>query len=222
MLAVLTLKKGLFRYQLSQLMWTIVTLCLVVFQCKALGQQVMNGLFWFFFPMATVVMNDVSAYFCGISMGKKFIKMPFLELSPNKTWEGFIGGGILTCVFSFFFPVLLAQFSWFTCPADELSIVPPSSIVLNCEVNPVFLPQEYSIHPSMYFSSFEAMTPASITLYPIQLHGLVYGLFAAIVAPFGGFMASAIKRAYGIKDFESFFPGHGGLMVYLVVCHFTH
>jgi len=64
----------------------------------------------------------------------------------------------------------------------------------------------------MYFSSFEAMTPASITLYPIQLHGLVYGLFAAIVAPFGGFMASAIKRAYGIKDFESFFPGHGGLM----------
>lgn len=25
-------------------------------------------------------------------------------------------------------------------------------------------------------------------------------------------MASAIKRGYAIKDFDTFFPGHGGLM----------
>jgi phosphatidate cytidylyltransferase len=47
---------------------------------------------------------------------------------------------------------------------------------------------------------------------PIQLHGLVFGLFASLVAPFGGFFASAIKRAYGKKDFDSFMPGHGGMM----------
>jgi phosphatidate cytidylyltransferase len=210
-IAVLTFKKGLFRFQLSQLMWTIATLCLVVGQCKALGSQVMNGLFWFFFPMATVVMNDVSAYFCGITMGKKFIKAPFLELSPNKTWEGFIGGGVLTCIFSFFFPVLLAQFTWFTCPAESLSIIPPASATLDCEINSVFLPQVYEILPPD-LDIFSSLGTLSLTLYPIQLHGLVYGLFAAIVAPFGGFMASAVKRAYGIKDFESFFPGHGGMM----------
>ena len=28
---------------------------------------------------------------------------------------------------------------------------------------------------------------------------------------FGGFLASAIKRAYKIKDFDTFIPGHGGL-----------
>jgi predicted CDP-diglyceride synthetase/phosphatidate cytidylyltransferase len=28
----------------------------------------------------------------------------------------------------------------------------------------------------------------------------------------GGFFASAIKRAYNKKDFDSLFPGHGGLM----------
>lgn len=28
----------------------------------------------------------------------------------------------------------------------------------------------------------------------------------------GGFFASAIKRAYKIKDFDSLFPGHGGVM----------
>jgi phosphatidate cytidylyltransferase len=27
-----------------------------------------------------------------------------------------------------------------------------------------------------------------------------------------GFLASAIKRAYGIKDFDSIIPGHGGVM----------
>jgi len=45
-----------------------------------------------------------------------------------------------------------------------------------------------------------------------QFHALALGTFASLVAPFGGFLASAIKRAYGIKDFDTFLPGHGGLM----------
>jgi phosphatidate cytidylyltransferase len=32
------------------------------------------------------------------------------------------------------------------------------------------------------------------------------------VAPFGGFYASAIKRTYNLKDFDSVIPGHGGVM----------
>lgn len=48
-------------------------------------------------------------------------------------------------------------------------------------------------------------------VYPIQIHALWLGLFASCVAPFGGFLASAIKRAYGVKDFDSVIPGHGGL-----------
>ena len=51
--------------------------------------------------MATVVMNDVSAYFCGISFGRKFIKAPFLSLSPNKTWEGFLGGAFSAIAVAF-------------------------------------------------------------------------------------------------------------------------
>ena len=194
------------KFQLSQLMWTIATVCLVVGQCKFLANCVLNGLFWFFFPMATVVMNDVSAYFCGISLGRKIIKAPFLSLSPNKTWEGFIGGAILTFFFSFFFPALLSQYTWFTCPAQHLSFIPSIEPSLICDPNPVFILKEYSI---LFPYS---QTPFNISLYPVQLHGVVYGLFASFIAPFGGFMASAIKRAYGIKDFESFFPGHGGMM----------
>jgi phosphatidate cytidylyltransferase len=189
-------------------MWTVATILLVVGQCKFLATCVLSGMFWFFFPMATVVMNDVSAYFCGISMGRKLIKAPFLAISPNKTWEGFIGGGLLTILFSFFFPVLLAQYTWFVCPAEELSFIPPAVASLSCDINPVFLPREYEIPACLLWGGVSW----TVTLLPIQLHGLAYGLFASIVAPFGGFMASAIKRAYGIKDFDSFFPGHGGMM----------
>ncbi len=83
-----------------------------------------------------------------------------------------------------------------------------SSAGVACELNPVFIAAEYKL-PSLLISLYGADT---VMLLPVQLHGIVYGLFASLVAPFGGFMASAIKRAYGIKDFENFFPGHGGLM----------
>lgn len=35
--------------------------------------------------------------------------------------------------------------------------------------------------------------------------------FASLIAPFGGFFASAVKRAFKIKDFGHSIPGHGGL-----------
>lgn len=41
---------------------------------------------------------------------------------------------------------------------------------------------------------------------------LVLGLAASLIGPFGGFLASLIKRAYQQKDFGSLIPGHGGLV----------
>ena len=46
----------------------------------------------------------------------------------------------------------------------------------------------------------------------IKYHGTVIALFASLVAPFGGFWASAMKRACNIKDFNNLIPGHGGFM----------
>jgi phosphatidate cytidylyltransferase len=201
--SVLSMRKDMVRFQISQYMWSLVTILLVVVQCKFFASYTLKGLFWFFFPMATVVMNDVSAYFCGITMGRKYIKAPFLSLSPNKTWEGFMGAGLLTVIFSFFFPVLLSRFRWLTCPAEVVTIMPFPPAMSACDINPIFLPSEYII---------PVFGGIPVTLLPIQLHGLAYGLFASIIAPFGGFFASAIKRAYSMKDFDNFFPGHGGMM----------
>jgi phosphatidate cytidylyltransferase len=205
--SVLTLRIGLVRFQISQYMWSIVTIVLVVFQCKFFALNTLNGLFWFFFPMATVVMNDVSAYFCGITMGRKFIKAPFIALSPNKTWEGFFGAAVLTVIFSFFFPALLAQWKWFTCPLTQLETVSPFPSPLECEPDQVFVLRKYNL--GIFFSGG---VEKLVEIYPIQFHGIGYGLFASLVAPFGGFFASAIKRAYNRKDFDNLFPGHGGLM----------
>jgi phosphatidate cytidylyltransferase len=38
----------------------------------------------------------------------------------------------------------------------------------------------------------------------------VIAVFAALIAPFGGFFASGLKRGLKIKDFADSIPGHGG------------
>jgi phosphatidate cytidylyltransferase len=43
-------------------------------------------------------------------------------------------------------------------------------------------------------------------------HALILSTFCSIVAPFGGFLASAVKRAFNTKDFGSLIPGHGGVV----------
>jgi phosphatidate cytidylyltransferase len=46
---------------------------------------------------------------------------------------------------------------------------------------------------------------------PVQFHVLVLATFASLVAPFGGFFASGLKRTFKIKDFGDSIPGHGGM-----------
>jgi phosphatidate cytidylyltransferase len=46
---------------------------------------------------------------------------------------------------------------------------------------------------------------------PIQFHAVIIATFASLVAPFGGFFASGLKRAMKIKNFGVLIPGHGGM-----------
>ena len=45
----------------------------------------------------------------------------------------------------------------------------------------------------------------------MQFHILVFATFASLIAPFGGFFASGLKRTFKIKDFGESIPGHGGI-----------
>merc|ERR1712139_482368 len=65
-------------------------------------------------------------------------------------------------------------------------------------------PPEVFQHTTYHVSGYD------FTCRPIQLHMISLALFASLIAPFGGFLASGIKRAYDIKDFGTVIPGHGG------------
>ena len=49
-------------------------------------------------------------------------------------------------------------------------------------------------------------------LFPSQQDALVVSIVVSLIGPFGGFLASVIKRAYNQKDFGALFPGHGGFV----------
>jgi len=213
---VLSLRQGFYKYQIQNLVWTIVTLCLILGQTKFVANNIYNGLFWFVYPAALVINNDVMAYACGMLFGKKFISSPFIKLSPNKTWEGFIGAFFLTIFFGFYGAKFLSQYYWMICPVDNFYFVPKT---LTCVPHSVFITQELSLREIftefIWFLHPDQLTVLpdwNISIMPIQIHAIILAIFASLVAPFGGFAASAIKRAYSIKDFASFIPGHGGVM----------
>lgn len=210
-LTVLSFKKHYYKYQMGQLSWTMVTVWICVGQLHAVITNIFTGLFWFVYPVSLVVVNDCMAYFCGMALGRKLIKRPFLKLSPNKTWEGFIGGGLFTVVWAVLAPSIMWRWPGLICQFTDFDNIPHCNAAEVHDFSsgfPLFMPKEYLIP--------EALQPLvgreSLRLFPIQVHGIGFGVFASLVAPFGGYLASAIKRAYKVKDFEQTIPGHGGVM----------
>lgn len=259
-LTIATLNRDHIRFQMNNLCWTIVVLFLTVGQLKYIMHNVYNGLIWFALPSLLVIANDIFAYVFGMICGKKFIRKPLINMSPNKTWEGFIGAFFCTMIFGWYMSRIFSQYTWMTCPVHEFDFLPKS---LSCEPDPIFV-EARSYFPSQMFEiiprHFMRLVPGIVEIcsvdrnpkdltacvsglhshshhhfellvdnvIPIQIHFLALSLFASLVAPFGGFLASAIKRAYGVKDFASFIPGHGGIMdrldcqLLMALCTWVH
>ena len=65
-------------------------------------------MFRFVYPTTLIVLNDILAYFHGVLLGKKFIQRPLTKLSPNKSWEGFIGAAIWTVILGWFVSITIS------------------------------------------------------------------------------------------------------------------
>ncbi|KAI9816239.1 MAG: hypothetical protein M1827_001840 [Pycnora praestabilis] len=193
-----TLQKGHYRFQFTQFAWAHMALYLIVVQAHFIMNNIFEGMIWFFLPASLVITNDIFAYVCGITFGKTQL----IKLSPKKTVEGFVGAWILTIIFGFGMTNILMRYKYFICPVNDLG----ANIItgLQCTPNPVFMPQTYH---------FPAWAPLqrTFTIAPMQFHILVFATFASLIAPFGGFFASGLKRTFKVKDFGESIPGHGGV-----------
>ncbi|KAL2753121.1 hypothetical protein ACRALDRAFT_2030181 [Sodiomyces alcalophilus JCM 7366] len=199
---VTTLQAGHFKFQFTQFAWTHMALYLIVVQAHFIMNNVFEGMIWFFLPATLVITNDTFAYVVGITFGRTQL----IKLSPKKTVEGFVGAWVMTLVGGAVITKILMRSNYFICPVNDLA----ANIFtgLECEPNPVFLPKLYSL-PHFFF--LPSNTNLSFTIPPIQLHTLVLATFASLIAPFGGFFASGLKRTFKIKDFGDSIPGHGGM-----------
>ena len=117
-----------------------------------LGDGAANGRTLVLFLVFVVEMSDVLQYIWGKTLGRHKI-IP--TVSPNKTWEGFIGG----------------------------------------------------IASAMLLSlAIRFLTPFSIR------ETLMVSFFITVAGFCGGAVMSAVKRDFGVKDFGSVIPGHGGML----------
>lgn len=116
-------------------------------------------------------------------VGKSIGKRPLYRLSPKKTLEGFIGAFIFTTITGF--------------------------VLGHVYVNHGFLGDKHldqlqrSVTLGVHHFGFRVRV--------IYMHLIPFILVASFVAPFSGFLASALKRAYKKKDFGETIPGHGGV-----------
>lgn len=111
-----------------------------------------NGRTLVLFLVFVVEMSDVLQYIWGKTFGRHKI-IP--TVSPNKTWEGFIGGVVSAMLLS-----LVIRF----------------------------------------------LTPFAIG------ETLIVSFLITVAGFFGGAVMSAVKRDFGVKDFGSVIPGHGGML----------
>ncbi|CAF3431248.1 unnamed protein product [Rotaria socialis] len=197
---VLSLKKTYYLKQFTLFGYTHITLMILVTSSHQMIQNICEGMIWFIFPVSLIICNDIMAYMFGFFYGRT----PLTKLSPKKTWEGFIGGGVSTLIFGFIFAGVLSSYQFFICPLEydeEIMGLSMSCIPLHLFQKTTYLmPKPFSL------------LKRTLELYPFQLHSLVLSLFASSIGPFGGFFASGFKRAFRIKDFAATIPGHGGFV----------
>jgi len=153
-----------FREYIRQTAVALLSATLVVLPSSFwIGTLEEHGMKWIFVPAALVAINDIMAYVFGRLFGKHQL-LP--SISPNKTWEGFLGAAVST-----------VGAAWVALAEDG------GQVLLGPGLNGIS-----------------------------RSDGIVLAAVASIVAPFAGFLASVLKRAYGRKDFGNTFPGHGGFV----------
>jgi phosphatidate cytidylyltransferase len=175
------------------------------------------GIGWVLYPALLVVVNDTMAYVFGVLFGNHKL-LP--KLSPKKTVEGFVGAAFSTIAVAYpllkFFVSFMSKRSGSGTAGDMSNCFEKFSSVLSSSVSVL----EPVLEPLLDDDGTIIDTAAATTINSVTKtntdnlckHAIVMALYTSIISPFGGFLASAVKRAHGAKDFGSLIPGHGGVV----------
>ena len=102
------------------LAWSHLATFFLVVAGYLLNLTIQHGMVWYIFSMSIITINDIAAYMCGFFFGST----PLIVLSPKKTVEGYLGGGMVTVLLAPMYANFLQQFSNITCPVSQLVVQP--------------------------------------------------------------------------------------------------
>lgn len=125
----------------------------------------------------------------GADVGAYFVGVLFGKhrmnprISPHKTWEGFFGGWVVSMLVSLGFAAV--------CEYGFGSPLVPGLM-------------QFASSPLL-----QSMHILNGTAWPFLV---LVAFLMPVVGNVGGFLFSLVKRQFGIKDFGTLFPGHGGVI----------
>ena len=105
-----------------------------------------EGLIWFIIPIMMVVLNDVMAYMFGFFFGRT----PLIQLSPKKTWEGFVGGGVSTVFMSMGIAYFMCQYNYFVCPIGESQLRRLLEVMIRFNCNRTLASSKVELKVTLY------------------------------------------------------------------------
>jgi len=162
---VLSLVKRYYMRQFSLFAWTHVALLIVVTQSYLIIQNLFEGPIYFILPIMMVVINDIMAYMFGFFLGRT----PLIKLSPKKTWEGYLGGGIATVFMSMALAHFMCGSTALVCPIEFNESLGQMTHYA-CEPAGIFLPQEYELPESVKGVASMLKMKDTIMMEPFLIH----------------------------------------------------
>jgi phosphatidate cytidylyltransferase len=144
------------------------------------------GIRFIIYAFLITMLTDTFAYLIGSKFGRH--KMSPI-LSPKKSWEGAIGGSLVTTIIC---SVYAISYGYIFVPGTWIGNI------VNASGNRTLL------------SNFSVLGDSHIALQAVILFFIT--LIGTILSQVGDLVASSIKRSYNLKDFGHIFPGHGGVL----------